>query len=608
MKHYYSNYYIDWGWTEVAVNEYLNSFTMLDANQIDVKNQMYVGVYGPTQVGKTTFILSLLGIKEEYIISLSKALRGFQKKGKSATVTATYYEKIDSENFEINLPNNEIRIVKTLDDLEEELKKVRVMITVDGVRELKELVIKIPKIYFDKQIYNHNNLTIIDLPGDDTKNEDEEEHVNNVITYYLKLCRTIIIMELADKVNYLAQIDIEIIKEWYLYPHRFLIAFTRVYSNYEVKKTINNDEFISNQSIKKLFYEDVYSSINRDFDNSIYIFELGDTLIENKKKDNELYLKIKQWNEENFKDLVEKAEENNLPEFKLKNLKNIDIEIRKNKINNINTVLKKIELNEELLREKNRDLKKLIQIVEEKDKNFKMIKDKIENVINIVNDKSYLKKIDEYTEDINALKKIKYYDLNVSYKKLLGILNKESQDKISNIQQNKEIITKNIRKQIDEIPKITDIRNLNVKKNLLGKSNTYEYFFEIESLKDELQKAFTKLNKEFEKNKNNLMSKEYEEQIFLKKKIDDLKINIPTLKNDRDKQIILKSELETKWDEELKKIDLLDQLLIKEYNKQCTFLKKLLIERKVDSSFYPVFIQIMTVMLNQLERVIDKNE
>ncbi len=606
MKQYYSDYYLNWGWTEAAVNDYLNSFSMLDANQIDVKNQVYVGVYGPTQVGKTTFILSLLGIKEEYLKSLSYALRGFQKKGKSATVTATYYEKNDSEHFEIDLPNNKKSIVKTLDELEVELKSVRDMITVDGVRELKELVIKIPKNYFDKQIYNHNNLTIIDLPGDDTKDEGEEEHVNNVLTNYLKLCKTIIIMELADKVNYLSQIDLEIINEWYLYPHRFIVAFTRVYSNSVVKNTISKNESISNNEIKKLFYEDVHRSIERDFDNPIYIFELGDTLLENKKKNNELYVKMKQWNEDNFRELTEKLQENNSPEFKLKNLKNIDVEISKNKINNINTVLKKIELNEELLREKNRDLKRLIQIVEEKDKKFKMIKEKIENVINIVNDESYLKEIDEYTEDINTLKKIKYYELNLSYKELLGILKEEIGDKISNIQQNKEIITKNVRKQIDEISKITDIRNLNIKKNLLGKSNTYEYFFEIESLKDELQEAFAKLNEEFENNITNLESKEHEEQIFLKKKIDDLKINIPTLKNDRDKEIRLKSELETKWDEDLQKIDLLDQLLIKEFNKQCKFLKKLLTERKVDSSFYPVFIQIMTVMSNQLERVIDK--
>ncbi|MGM8203611.1 hypothetical protein [Escherichia coli] len=94
MKNYYSNYYASWEWTEPIVERYLENFTKFDATQANFKGQVYVGVYGPTQVGKTTFILNLIGINENKLNELSQALRGKQSKGKSSTVTATLYEKI----------------------------------------------------------------------------------------------------------------------------------------------------------------------------------------------------------------------------------------------------------------------------------------------------------------------------------------------------------------------------------------------------------------------------------------------------------------------------------------------------------------------------------
>ncbi|RIO19453.1 hypothetical protein BUZ83_12350, partial [Staphylococcus saprophyticus] len=93
MKNYYSKDILNWNWTDVVINNFLNSFKKFNAYEVDIRNQEYVGVYGPTQVGKTTFILTFIGIKDEYMKSLTNALRGKQGYGKSSTVTATLYQR-----------------------------------------------------------------------------------------------------------------------------------------------------------------------------------------------------------------------------------------------------------------------------------------------------------------------------------------------------------------------------------------------------------------------------------------------------------------------------------------------------------------------------------
>ena len=117
MKNYYFNYYASWLWTQPIIDRYLDSFIKFDAHQMDFKGQIYVGVYGPTQVGKTTFILNLIGINENRLDELSNALRGKREKGKSSTVTATLYEKNEDNNFEIIFPEQNKIVCNTCEEL-----------------------------------------------------------------------------------------------------------------------------------------------------------------------------------------------------------------------------------------------------------------------------------------------------------------------------------------------------------------------------------------------------------------------------------------------------------------------------------------------------------
>ena len=79
-------------WALEGKDEYERGFLRLKKPEGE-KRRVLIGVYGPTQVGKTTLILKLLGIKENRIIELSSALRGKRQMGNSATVTTSIYQR-----------------------------------------------------------------------------------------------------------------------------------------------------------------------------------------------------------------------------------------------------------------------------------------------------------------------------------------------------------------------------------------------------------------------------------------------------------------------------------------------------------------------------------
>lgn len=309
MKNYYFKKYLNWDWTEEIVNTFLNSFTRFDAHNIDVRNQEYIGIYGPTQVGKTTFILSFIGIEDKYMKPLSLALRGKQGYGKSSTVTATMYERIESENFEIIHPDKSISKADNFEELSQCLQKFREEVTGAQYEYLEEMTIKIPNKYFYSSNEETKDLVIVDLPGDDSKDTDEALHVDRILDKYLLLCRTIIVMELGYKLNSLHQITSEAIKNWKDYPDRFIISFTQGVTNQNVKKEIDDNTLIKNEEIIEKYKKDLEAGVEeegKDIDNVISFFELGDTLSYIKEKNSSLYSKVKDWNQDNFRRVLER--------------------------------------------------------------------------------------------------------------------------------------------------------------------------------------------------------------------------------------------------------------------------------------------------------------
>lgn len=300
MKNYYSNYYASWEWTEPIVERYLENFTKFDATQANFKGQVYVGVYGPTQVGKTTFILNLIGINENKLNELSQALRGKQSKGKSSTVTATLYEKNPNDNFEIIFPTKEKQTCETCEELSVILKKFRTKVTTQNYEAMDEMIIRIPKSYFYSK--NHeNNLIIVDLPGDDTKDESEEKHVENILNKYLVLCKTIVIMGIGTKINNLYQLPLDSMKGWVKDSSRFMIVLTRAASNRDVQEKLLSGKLESLEQMKNYYFNDLERAAIEnqgveEFNIPFFFFELGGSLEVIKNTNKDMYDKLRNFN------------------------------------------------------------------------------------------------------------------------------------------------------------------------------------------------------------------------------------------------------------------------------------------------------------------------
>lgn len=610
MKNYYSNYYASWEWTEPIVERYLENFTKFDATQANFKGQVYVGVYGPTQVGKTTFILNLIGINENKLNELSQALRGKQSKGKSSTVTATLYEKNPNDNFEIIFPTKEKQTCETCEELSVILKKFRTKVTTQNYEAMDEMIIRIPKSYFYSN--NHeNNLIIVDLPGDDTKDESEEKHVENILNKYLVLCKTIVIMEIGTKINNLYQLPLDSMKGWVKDSSRFMIVLTRAASNRDVQEKLLSGKLESLEQMKNYYFNDLERAAIEnqgvdEFNIPFFFFELGGSLEVIKNTNKDMYDKLRNFNKKNFTELIEQLHKNNLPEFKIKGLKSISSDIEKLKRKNLEELNNKRLTTERKIVDINNRVKELDKlfdshtqtITNEKEK-WKELKNNLflENALKIIENKYEDYKFDKY--------KMKYEDINGPYQMMMFEIIPYLENLKRTLKFSLNLNNNFYQGIINKIDAIINSGPLSVDFTLLRKVHTYEYYYavndiydRITKIKEELESYISLAYKKFiEKNENKLeaFSSSYEKEILSRESSILAALN---------KDIEL---AQIEWDKEVEKVDLLENIFIEEYINQMSILKQRLYDKNENKNNKPYIIIEMNIITNQTERVLNIN-
>lgn len=607
MKNYYSKMYLGWEWTEEIVNEFLNNFEKFNAHEIDVKKQEYVGIYGPTQVGKTTFILSFIGIKKDCIKSLSVALRGKQNYGKSSTVTATLYERIQGDKFVIVHPDQSEAIVENLEELAQHLKNFRYEVTNTEFDLLKEMIIKIPDKYFYSSGNDTRDIIIIDLPGDDSKDSAEAEHVEKILAKYLVLCRTIIIMELGNQLTSLSQLTIDSLKNWRDYPDRFIISFTRGIINQDVKNRIKNNGLSSNQEINEKYRNDLETAFKdtKEINNIITFFELGDSLEELEIMDRELFNQVNKWNEENFEVILEKIKKNDSPEFRIKNLTTI--------INNIEQ-MKKIDLDAKSIEKKElenniiflekiiEDIKKLLYL---KEKELEEVNNQYEMIKEITNDDFLL---DYFEKKIEIWKKAPEKEKFINFQEEVILLIVDIKNILKRINANLKrfsIYIPNVKSKaiFDEINDYLNEYDLTIYKTLFGYSYKSDFLHEIWEMITDVKVNYLKLIKLIE-------DSQQKDVVYLTMQLRKLKFDLNKYGDKiRQNQINLqKNDLETTnliegWAKEASKVKLLNNIIMNVYSKNMKYLKSEL-TKKIDKDDKLMIFLLMKVVTKQMERVL----
>jgi len=180
-------------------------------------------LFGPTQVGKTTLLLELLGVAKECLPHVSEVLRGGRGVGRSATATPMIYSESLGDLWQLD--GHEAG----LDDegLRQALAQIRDGVEA-GAAHTRPRTVHIPVRYFDTERGAAPRVRILDLPGADPADGNEAEHVRRVAQEYAPLADLIMLITRADDLGFLkpwnltAQLGRAL--DWTLAPERFCIV------------------------------------------------------------------------------------------------------------------------------------------------------------------------------------------------------------------------------------------------------------------------------------------------------------------------------------------------------------------------------------------------
>lgn len=196
-----------------------------------------VMVFGKSHAGKTTFILTLLGIDEKKIDEVNKILRAGVPEGQSSTSTAIIYQKSDDDYFGISEGGiNGIKEDGKLThcnqkEFSEKIAKIRDDVEVGKRNNDNIIYLFLPKKYFVGKKWMRGNISILDVPGYETSNEKERYHTNAILSKYMSISALNIIVRSINDINDL---------RYFMAPNRddatklisdkYIIVTTRSYS------------------------------------------------------------------------------------------------------------------------------------------------------------------------------------------------------------------------------------------------------------------------------------------------------------------------------------------------------------------------------------------
>lgn len=196
----------------------------------DYKKSLVV-VYGNSQIGKTSLILNMMGILPEFQRDVYTVLRANQEYGDSSTVTAIIYLVSPCDDYGISFSDEDQKeitffdgesMIRRLSSLREDVE--------NGVPEERILYIFVPQCYFSRNVLEKASFSIMDLPGINSRNELEKEHVNSIVSRYMSMATVKMIVTKGDAIQDLASIEVPEGIDWRAFPNKYFIVVTMAFS------------------------------------------------------------------------------------------------------------------------------------------------------------------------------------------------------------------------------------------------------------------------------------------------------------------------------------------------------------------------------------------
>jgi len=226
----------------------------------DEAAQPYVVIFGKTQVGKTTLLLDLMGIAAEQMPIISEVMRGGREQGKSATATTMEYRASQGEYWGLTIPGEPApRLLDSDQEMKRALGHLREVMESGQLVAESPCVVHIPKRFFDTANSRATNVRILDLPGDNPANEQEQKHVNQMAKTYLPFADLVLLVGRGDDLGFLKPevITQPGIEDWQAMPHRFRIVTTYSYTAQSVKDILRNDDAADESLLRRRLIQEI---------------------------------------------------------------------------------------------------------------------------------------------------------------------------------------------------------------------------------------------------------------------------------------------------------------------------------------------------------------
>lgn len=256
-------------WQKEAVSEIKNKLIRVTPSENlspfsdTEKGDKFVAFYGESQVGKTTAILWLMGIREEKLKEVGEILRGGaseqggQALGNSSTATAIIYSQGKEEDrFFLRFGSEEG--LYDAEELKEKIRNIRRKVEA-GEAEEDILYLSIPIQYFQKK--ESSNIHILDLPGDGSDNFRERKYVNGVLTTYLISATVVVVACTASKIQTLENMKIPGLgdKDWKEHSEKYMVLITHSCSPETVRKYLCDNRDKQEKKTYQELLEEHYS-------------------------------------------------------------------------------------------------------------------------------------------------------------------------------------------------------------------------------------------------------------------------------------------------------------------------------------------------------------
>ncbi|MTH54531.1 hypothetical protein GKZ89_14090 [Bacillus mangrovi] len=262
-------------WAFEAKDDFLNQFRIFKATENKQEDRkLIISVYGPTQVGKTSLILTLMGVKEQYLDEISEFLRGKRKLGESATATVTKYQISPTEDFIVKVPDHQERIIKSVHEFEEQMAHLRNLVETGSIQSIEPVNIAVPKSKCKEQV---RQIELLDLPGIESAELKEQRHVARCVEFWVPNSHICLIVNGAADLTFLRDIPMSNLQRWYKLPDNYFIVLTRAFSPESVQRRIQSNEIVETKDVISYYRREI-EDILKEKIGTIYPIEIGGSI------------------------------------------------------------------------------------------------------------------------------------------------------------------------------------------------------------------------------------------------------------------------------------------------------------------------------------------